>query len=119
MRRYDFSNGKTSILDAYKTERDAGNYNAVMKKYRDPATKYAFQILEGDVLSSRQMKLDAFRHLQDLRRQTEDSDFNYRYDLEKAQLICNFAALCPNPDSGKPTPLDIWQLAILCKIVGW
>ncbi|WP_242362029.1 terminase TerL endonuclease subunit [Limosilactobacillus antri] len=119
MKRYDFTNGRMSILAAYKDERDAGNYNAVMKKYRDPATKYAFQILEGDVLSSRAMKLDAFRHLQDLRRQNEDSHFKYRYDLKKAQLICNFAAICPNPDSGKPTPLDVWQLAILCKIVGW
>lgn len=120
MKSWDFSDGKTSIFDAYEVERDAGSYTGIMKKYRDPATKYAFAVLERQVLTSRSIQLDAFRHLQDLRRAEEHSkDFPYVYDLDKARLICQFAALCPNPDSGKPTPLDLWQLAILCKIEGW
>ena len=69
MKKWDFSDNKNDILTAYEEERDNGSYTDIMKKYRDPATKYAFQVLEGDVLSSRSIKLDSFRHLQDLRRQ--------------------------------------------------
>lgn len=109
MKKWDFSDNKNDILKAYQEERDAGNYSDIMKKYRDPATKYAFQVLEGDVLSSRAIKLDSFRHLQDLRRVEEnDQEFPYVYDLDKAREIVRFASLCPNPDSGRPTPLDTW-----------
>lgn len=120
MKKWDFSDNKNDILTSYREERDAGNYSNIVKKYRDPATKYAFQVLEGDVLSSRSIKLDSFRHLQDLRRVEEkDPEFPYVYDLDKAREIVQFASLCPNPDTGRPTPLDTWQLAILCKIVAW
>lgn len=118
MKEWNFTDEKTSILDAYRHERDDGAYTKIAKKYKDPATKYSFAVLEGNFLTSRAIKLDAFRHLQDLRR-AEADDFPYVYDLDKARMICQFAALCPNPDSGKPTPLDLWQLAILCKIEGW
>lgn len=120
MKDWDFSDNKADVLKAYREERDAGNYSKIIKKYRDPATKYAFQVLEGDVLSSRSIKLDSFRHLQDLRRvEDKDPEFPYTYDLDKAREIVQFASFCPNPDTGQPTPLDIWQLAILCKIVAW
>lgn len=120
MKEWDFSDDKNDILEAYREERDEGNYNDILNKYRDPATKYAFQVLEGDVLTSRSIKLDSFRHLQDLRRaEAHDPEFPYTYDLDKAREIVQFASLCPNPDSGRPTPLDVWQLAILCKIVAW
>lgn len=119
MNKYDFTKPGTSIIEAYQIERDAGHYADIMRHYQDPGTKYAFQVLEEDVISSQSIQLDAFRHLQDLRRQDEDDNFKYRYDLDKCRLIVQFASLCPNPDSGKPVPLALWQLAILCKIVGW
>lgn len=119
MKKWDFTDGKQNILDAYHEELNAGSYDEIKRKYRDPATVYAFQVLDENVLTSRTIKLDAFRHLQDLRRQTEDPNFKYTYDLDRARLIVQFASLCPEPKSNRPIPLDLWQLAILCKIVAW
>ena len=121
MNEYDFTD-KTSqdIITAYQSERDNGNYADVMKQYKDPATKYAFYVLEQKVQTAESIKLWAFRHLQDLRRSLDDSsDFDYYYNLQRARNIVQFAALCPNPDSGQPTPLALWKLAILCEIEGW
>lgn len=120
MKKWDFTDKKSKdIIEAYKQELKAGNYDAIKDKYQDPATLYAFKVLNEDVLTSRTIKLDAFRHLQDLRRQTEDPDFGYYYDLNYAQDILNFAFLCPEVETGRPQPLADWQMAILCKIVGW
>lgn len=119
MKKWDFSKKDQNVLDAYHEEFDAGHYDYVISKYRDPATKYALSVLDEDIISSEMIKLDSFRHLQDLRRQDEDPNFKYTYDLQQARQIVQFASLCPNPDTGKPMPLDIWQLAILCKIVAW
>lgn len=119
IRKYDFTKRGTDVIDAYRIEKKAGSYDGIFKKYRDPATKYAFAVLEQKFVSSYMIKLDSFRHLQDLRRQEEDPNFKYIYDLEQCRDIVRFASLCPNPDTGKPMPLDVWQLAILCKIVGW
>ena len=119
MRKYDFTKKGTDPIDAYRIEKKSGSYDDIFKKYRDPATKYAFAVLEQKFLSSYMMKLDSFRHIQDLRRQEEDPNFKYTYDLAKARDVVRFASLCPNPDTGKPMPLDVWQLAILCKIVAW
>ena len=121
MNEYDFTD-KTSqdIITAYQSERDDGNYADVMKQYKDPATKYAFYVLEQKVQTAESIKLWAFRHLQDLRRSLDNSsDFDYYYNLQRARNIVQFAALCPNPDDGHPTPLALWQLAILCEIEGW
>lgn len=119
MKKWDFTEGKVNILDAYNEELKNGNYDQIKQQYRDPATRYAFKVLDKEVLTSRSIKLAAFRHLQDLRRQNEDPNFKYFYDLDQARLIVKFASLCPEPKSNKPMPLDLWQLAILCEIVGW
>lgn len=120
MRKWDFREKPTQdIISAYQQELKAGNYDDIKAKYKDPATVYSFKVLNQDVLTSRTIKLDSFRHLQDLRRQTEDPDFGYYYDLNYAQDILNFAFLCPEVETGVPQPLADWQMAILCKIVGW
>lgn len=119
MKRWDFTDDKVKVLDAYHEELNNGSYALIKKQYRDPATRYAFDVLNEKVLTSRSIKLNAFRHLQDLRRQTEDPDFKYVYDLNEARLIVKFASLCPEPSTNQPLPLDLWQLAILCSVVAW
>ena len=83
MRKWHLTKKGQTVAKAYKYERDAGHYNEIFKKYRDPATRYAFAVLEGRQLTGKKIKLDAFRHLQDLRRQTEDPDLNYHYEMSK------------------------------------
>lgn len=119
MKKWDFTDNKQSIIKAYHEELKAGSYDSIKDNYRDPATRYAFKVLDEKVLTSRTIKLDSFRHLQDLRRQTEDPEFKYFYDLDRARDIVEFASICPEVESGVPMPLADWQLAILCKIVAW
>lgn len=119
MRKWDLTKKGQSVDLAYKTERDDGNYTEIMKKYRDPATKYAFAVLEGIQIAGQMIKLDAFRHLQDLRRQKEDPNFEYHYDLDKARVALNFFKIIPDVNAGRPLPLALWQKAIVAKMFGW
>ncbi|OIM49225.1 hypothetical protein ATX79_10325 [Oenococcus oeni] len=91
----------------------------IINEYKDPATKYAFNILSGKQEAGYFIKLACFRHLQDLRR-TEDNqeDFPYHYDLQECHRILNFASICPDVNAGKPLPLMDWQKTILCLAVG-
>lgn len=119
MRKWDLSKKGQSVEKAYQTERDEGNYTKILKKYKDPATRYAFATLENHVPTGHMIKLDAFRHLQDLRRIEEDPNFEYTYDLDKARMALNFFKLIPDVNAGKPLPLAIWQKAIVAKFFGW
>lgn len=119
MKKWDFTKKDQDVMTAYHTERDSGHYSLLIKKYRDPATRYAFMVLEDKTPASCKTKLDAFRHLQDLRRQNEDDHFEYHFDLDKARAIVNFAKLVPDPNAGRPLPLMLWQLAVLVKIIAW
>ena len=62
MRKWDLTKKGQTVEKAYETEKNAGSYNEIFKKYRDPATRYAFAVLEGRQLAGKKIKLDAFRH---------------------------------------------------------
>lgn len=122
MTEYDFTDSSdlaTDVIKAYQHEKEAGTYDFIFKKYNDPATVYAIKCLEGDFLSSNMIKLDSFRHLQDLVRAKEDDSFPYHYDLNKCKVILNFARIVPDVSLGKPIPLMLWQQKILCTMFGW
>lgn len=104
---------------AYQKQKRKGAYKTILEQYKDPATVYAWMVLEERIAAGNMIKLDALRHLQDLRRQAEDDSFEYTYDLNKCRQILNFAATCPDVDTGKPLPLMMWQQAFLCKTQGW
>ena len=44
------------------------NYEDIREEYQDPATKYAFDVLDEKYTTGYLMKLACFRHLQDLKR---------------------------------------------------
>ena len=78
MTAYDFTDSSdlaTDIVKAYQREKEAGSYDYIFHHYNDPGTVYAIKCLEGDFLSSNMIKLDAFRHLQDLVRVQNDPNF--------------------------------------------
>ena len=122
MKAYDFNesdNLTEDLLTAYRSEKQAGHYETIKKKYQDPGTRYCFDVLEGKYQTSTMLKLAAFRQLQDLRRITEDDNFKYVYDLKHVNIILNFAKIVPDVDTGKPVPLMLWQKAILSLMFGW
>lgn len=64
------------VISTYRSE----NYELIAKKYHDPATEYAFKVLNGEILAGYKMKLACFRHLQDLKR-SESGSIDFPYHL--------------------------------------
>lgn len=118
MRQYDLTQPNMTVVKAYQEQRDAGAYDDLVKEYRDPGTVYAMQILEGQVIAGEDIKLQAFRHLQDLAR-IGQKDFPFHYDLDKCREVLGFASICPDPSTGIPLPLADFQKALLCWSQGW
>ena len=60
------------------------NYQDIREEYQDPATKYAFDVLDEKYTTGYLMKLACFRHLQDLKRiENEDFPIGLNYDIIK------------------------------------
>ncbi|SUP61411.1 Phage terminase-like protein, large subunit [Weissella viridescens] len=112
-------------IDLTKSKDVSGSFftfdsSAIKQKYTDEATQYAFRVLEGKQTAGYQLQLACLRHVRDLMRVEEcDPEFSYVYSSEKVTSILTFAALCPDPDAGKPLPLMPWQKFILCQLIGW
>lgn len=102
------------VLGAYHSI----DFNGIRKKYADPATEYAFNVLDEKVMTGYLMKLACFRHLRDLQR-GETEEFEFYYDVNEVDKILKFAAIAPNVDTGKPTKLMDWQKFIFAMLFGW
>ncbi|WP_271294708.1 terminase large subunit [Weissella confusa] len=96
-----------------------GDYADIRTKYKDAGTKYAFSVLDGDVLAGYMIKLAAFRHIQDLVRSEIDDSFDYHYNVREANKILRFASVFPDVDTGEPMPLMPWEKFALTQLVGW
>lgn len=96
-----------------------GNYADIRTKYKDAGTKYAFSVLDCDVLAGYMIKLAAFRHIQDLVRSETDDSFDYHYNVREANKILQFASVFPDVDTGEPMPLMPWEKFALTQLVGW
>lgn len=94
------------------------DFNDIREKYADPATEYAFNVLDGKVMTGYLMKLACFRHVRDLQR-VENEEFEFYYDVNEVDKILKFAAIAPNVDTGKPTRLMDWQKFIFAMLFGW
>ena len=93
-------------------------FNGVRKKFTDPATKYALDVMDEKVQAGYLMKLACFRHLRDLQRY-QGGSFNFYYDVNEVDKILKFAAIAPNVDTGEPTKLMPWQKFIFAMLFGW
>lgn len=96
-----------------------GDYADIRTKYKEAGTKYAFSVLDGDVLAGYMIKLAAFRHIQDLVRSETDDSFDYHYNVREANKILQFASVFPDVDTGEPMPLMPWEKFALTMLVGW
>ncbi|MEW2976644.1 terminase TerL endonuclease subunit [Weissella confusa] len=105
------------VLGWYQQLHD--DYADIRTKYKDAGTKYAFSVLDGDVLAGYMIKLAAFRHIQDLVRSETDDSFDYHYSVKQANKILRFASVFPDVDTGEPMPLMPWEKFALTQLVGW
>lgn len=102
------------VIGAFKSI----DWSDIKSKYTDPATLYAFSVLNGTKIAGYKIKLACFRHLMDLKRQGQP-DFPYHYDVEEANRLLTFAKICPNVDTGEPTKLMEWQEFTFALMFGW
>lgn len=102
------------VIGAFKSI----DWSDIKTKYHDPATSYAFSVLNGTKLAGYKIKLASFRHLMDLKRQ-DQRDFPYHYDVDEANKLLRFAKICPNVDTGEPTKLMEWQEFTFALMFGW
>ena len=110
-------------IDLTKTHDVNGVYESIdwsdiRSKYRDAGTKYAFDVMDNNIVAGYHIKLACFRHLRDLQRQDTDG-FPYHYDVDEANNILLFASVCPEMATHKPVKLLAWQKFILTQLVGW
>jgi len=93
------------------------------------AVTYAEQVLSGDVLTCKWVRLACERFLRDLERAETDA-FSYRWDTDKAEKVMRFAQKLPHvkgkwarkdPKTGKSQRLKLepWQCFCLGNIFGW
>lgn len=102
------------VLGAYHSI----DFDDVRKEYNDPATQYAFDVLDEKLTTGYLMKLACFRHLRDLQRVSDDK-FGFYYDIKEVDKILKFAAIAPNVDTNEPTKLMPWQKFIFAMLFGW
>lgn len=114
MEKIDLTKKKNVIEEYLKID-----FSAIRKKYNDPGTKYAFDVLDGKIISGYPIKLACFRHLRDLERQGQE-DFPYHYSMQHFKNFLKFANLVPNIDNlDEPLELMDWQKFIFSQIEGW
>ena len=110
-------------IDLSETQDVIGAFNSIdwtdiKKKYQDAGTKYAFEVLEEKQLAGYKMQLACFRHLRDLQRQNTEN-FKFHYDVKEVNKILQFAAICPDVDTGEPSKLMPWQKFTFAMMFGW
>lgn len=84
------------------------------------ATDYARRVVAGDIPACKWVIRAAERQLSDLTR----TDWQWRFDAEKAERVCQFIELLPHikgkwARDGQLITLEAWQSFILTTVFGW
>lgn len=96
-----------------KTNQKRGN-GRPPKDY-DWATEYAKMLTEGKIPSSKKNMKVAHRHLNDLMYGVE----GYTFKPELANNVIKFIEMLPDPKTGKPLTLRLFQKFIVSSLYGW
>ena len=106
---------KKNVLEWYRRL----DFSEIRKKYTDPGTQYAFDVLDEKIVTGYYIKLACFRHLRDLQRQGQ-ANFPYHYSLSHFRSFLKFASLVPNIDDlNQSLELMDWQKFIFSQTEGW
>lgn len=90
-----------------------------MSVYSEKLKQYCEGIKSGKIASGVYTRKAIERFLLDLRKSKEES-FNYFYDQNSADILCEFAeSLKPADLDGKQLKLLSWQIFVLSQLEGW
>src|SRR5690625_1973598 len=81
----------------------------------DHVTDYARKVCKGHILASRKNIQACERHLKDLNR----TNFDYNFDVNRANKVINFIEMLPDPKTGKMLKLASFQKFIVGSKTGW
>ncbi|MEO2672860.1 terminase TerL endonuclease subunit [Enterococcus faecium] len=84
----------------------------------DHVQKYIDEVENGNILVCEKIKMAIDRHKKDIERSKRD-DFPYYYEPKYTQNIVKFISMLPDPKSGKPNKLALFQKFILGMLWGW
>lgn len=93
------------------------------KPFAAMAETYARQVVAGEVETCKWVKLACRRHLDDLARAVS-GNWDYEFDVAKAERACRFIELLPHTKGkwaadGELMVLQPWQAFFVCSIFGW
>lgn len=97
-----------------------------MSDYAAVAEKYARDVVSGDILACRWVKLACRRHLNDLQKSRRKT-FPFRFDPDAAEYACRFIELLPHTKGkwargglgSNLIELQPWQVFFVASIFGW
>ncbi|EGP4896791.1 terminase large subunit [Enterococcus faecium] len=84
----------------------------------DHVQKYIDEVENGNILVCEKIQMAIDRHKKDIERSKRD-DFPYYYEPKYTQNIVKFISMLPDPKSGKPNKLALFQKFILGILWGW
>lgn len=84
----------------------------------DHVKKYIDEVENGNILVCEKIQMAIDRHKKDIERSKQD-DFPYYYEPKYTQNIVKFISMLPDPKSGKPNKLALFQKFILGMLWGW
>ncbi|MBA5264110.1 terminase large subunit [Enterococcus hirae] len=84
----------------------------------DHVQKYIDEVENGNILVCEKIQMAIDRHKKDIERSKLD-DFPYYYEPKYTQNIEKFISMLPDPKSGKPNKLALFQKFILGMLWGW
>lgn len=81
----------------------------------DHVTDYARKVCKGHIMANRKNIQACERHLRDMNRE----NFDYHFDIKKANKVIQFIEMLPDPKSGKLMKLASFQKFIVGSKAGW
>lgn len=84
----------------------------------DHVQKYIDEVENGNILVCEKIQMAIDRHKKDIERSKRD-DFPYYYEPKYTQNIVKFISMLPDPKSGNPNKLALFQKFILGMLWGW
>lgn len=92
-----------------------------MRDYPAIARGYCEEVVAGEIVVGKWIKLACRRYLRDLER-AADPDWPYRFDDWEASNVCSFIEALPHVEGRWATPtitLEPWQIWLLANVFGW
>ena len=88
---------------------------------KDRATKYAKEVVAGNILANELVVLACKRHLEDLKK-SKTKAFPYKFDVDLANRYLDFFSLLKHSKgelAGQPIHLELWQCFRIGCVFGW